>query len=141
MIDVNLTIVVQMINFLVLMFILNLILYKPLLGIMERRNAKLSSSQEEIKDLNQKVTDRMADYEEKIKQAKQEAMEQKNEILKQGAEEAKNIIDAVRADLPGYLSQFQEQMNEQISEARRILRDNSQRLSFEIAEKVLGRSV
>ncbi|MBN1380654.1 MAG: ATP synthase F0 subunit B [Deltaproteobacteria bacterium] len=123
------------------MFILNLILYKPLLGIMERRNAKLSSSQEEIKDLNQKVTDRMADYEEKIKQAKQEAMEQKNEILKQGAEEAKNIIDAVRADLPGYLSQFQEQMNEQISEARRILRDNSQRLSFEIAEKVLGRSV
>ncbi|MBN1663260.1 MAG: ATP synthase F0 subunit B [Deltaproteobacteria bacterium] len=134
-------IVIQMVNFILLILILNVLLYKPILGIIERRNAKLSGSQEEIKGLNQRVLDRMADYEEKIKQAKTAAMEQKNELLKQGSDEAKNIIDAVRSDLPQFLSQYQNRMDEEIDQARRILGDHSRKISLEIAEKVLGRSL
>jgi F-type H+-transporting ATPase subunit b len=139
--DINYTMIIQMVNFLVLIFILNILLYKPLLGIIDRRKAKLRESDENIKNLNQKVTDRMADYDEKIKQAKLDAMEKKNELLKQGSDEAKVIIDAVRAELPQFLSQYQSQMDNEINEARRILRDNSRKISVEIAEKVLGRAV
>lgn len=142
MVSLNLAhIVIQMVNFILLILILNVLLYKPILGIIERRNAKLSGSQEEIKGLNQRVLDRMADYEEKIKQAKTAAMEQKNELLKQGSDEAKNIIDAVRSDLPQFLSQYQNRMDEEIDQARRILGDHSRKISLEIAEKVLGRSL
>jgi F-type H+-transporting ATPase subunit b len=133
--------IIQAVNFILLMFVLNLILYKPILGMIERRNARISGSEEEIKGLNQRVVDKMADYDEKIKQAKLSAMEQKNELLKQGGEEAKQIIDAVRGDLPQFLSQYQSRMDEEIAEARRILGDHSRRISREIAEKVLGRSV
>lgn len=141
MVSLDVTMIIQAVNFILLMFVLNLILYKPILGMIERRNARISGSEEEIKGLNQRVVDKMADYDEKIKQAKLSAMEQKNELLKQGGEEAKQIIDAVRGDLPQFLSQYQSRMDEEIAEARRILGDHSRRISREIAEKVLGRSV
>lgn len=141
MVSLDYTIIYQMVNFILLVFILNILLYKPILGIIDRRNAKLSGSEEEIKSLNQSVLDRMADYDETIKQAKLDAMTQKNELLKQGSEEAKNIIDAVKAELPHFLSQYQGRMDEEIAEARRILIDNSRKISLEIAEKVLGRSI
>lgn len=141
MVSLDYTILIQMVNFILLIFILNTLLYKPILGIIDKRNGQISGSEEEIKLLNQKVLDRMADYDEKIKQAKLGAMEQKNELLKQGAEDAKNIIDAVRADIPQILSQYQGRMDEEIAEARRILGDYSRKISIEIAEKVLGRSI
>ncbi len=57
------------------------------------------------------------------------------------AEEAKAVIDAVRAELPGLMEQFQGRMAGEIDEAKRILTNQSQKLSVEIAEKVLGRSL
>lgn len=134
-------VIVQAINFIALIFILNLLLYKPILSIIKKRNDQINGAEDEVKGLNQKVTDRMADYEEKIRKAKLAAMTQKNEILKDAADEAKQIIDGVRADLPQFLSQYQSRMDKEIADARRVLSDHSRAISLEIAEKVLGRSV
>jgi F-type H+-transporting ATPase subunit b len=87
------------------------------------------------------VEQKMAAYEEKLRQAKAAATEQKNEIINQGAEEANAVIEAVRIEIPGMMEQFQIRMEREIGEARKILIDQSQKLSIEIAEKVLGRSL
>jgi F0F1-type ATP synthase membrane subunit b/b' len=83
----------------------------------------------------------MAAYEEKLLLAKAAAIEQKNETVRQGAEEAKNIVNAVRDEIPGMLEQFHVRTDGEIAAAKRILTDHSQKLSLEIAEKVLGRSL
>ncbi len=83
----------------------------------------------------------MAAYEEKLRQAKAGALEKKQEITQEGAVKAKGIIDAVRGEIPGLVETFQARMNQEVSQARRILHDQSRRISVEIAEKVLGRSV
>jgi len=51
------------------------------------------------------------------------------------------MIDAVRAEIPGLMEQFQARMEGEIGAAKRILTNQSQKLSVEIAEKVLGRSL
>jgi F-type H+-transporting ATPase subunit b len=132
---------IQIINFLLLIFILNVLLYKPLLGMIDKRKKQFEESEAEIKRLKETVDQKMAAYEEKLRQAKVDAVEQKNEIIRQGAEEAKAVVDAVRAEIPGLMEQFQVRMQGEIGEAKRILANQSQRLSVEIAEKVLGRSL
>ncbi len=132
---------IQMINFLALIFILNLLLYKPILGIIERRNKQLEASEAEIARLNETVEQKMAAYEEKLRQAKAGALQKKQEIAKEGADQAKSIIDAVRGEIPALVEKFQSKMNQEVSQARQILNDQSRRISVEIAEKVLGRSV
>jgi F-type H+-transporting ATPase subunit b len=132
---------IQIINFILLIFILNRLLYKPLLGMIDKRKQQFAESEAEIKRLQETVEQKMAAYEEKLRQAKAIAIEQKNEIIRQGAEEAKEIIDAVRAEIPGLMEQFHVRMEEEIDAAKRTLAGQSQRLSVEIAEKVLGRSL
>jgi len=132
---------IQIVNFLLLIFILNVLLYKPILGMIDRRKKQLEESESEIKRLQESVEQKMAAYEEKLRQAKAAAVEQKNEIIGQGAEEAKTVIAVVRAELPVIMEHFHVQMAGEIAAARGILTDRSQKLSIEIAEKVLGRSL
>ncbi len=141
MVSLDYSLGIQIVNFILLIFILNRLLYKPLLGMIDKRKQQLAESEAEIKRLQETVEQKMAAYEEKLRQAKATAVEQKNEIIREGAEEAKEIIDAVRAEIPGLMEQYQTRMEEEIAAAKRILTGRSQKLSVEIAEKVLGRSL
>jgi F-type H+-transporting ATPase subunit b len=132
---------IQIINFVLLIFILNILLYKPILGMIDKRKKQFEESETEITRLKETVDHKMAAYEEKLGQAKAAAVEQKNEIIRQAAEEAKATIDAVRAEIPGLMAQFQARIDGEIGEAKKILANQSQKLSVEIAEKVLGRSL
>jgi F-type H+-transporting ATPase subunit b len=130
---------IQIVNFLVLIFILNRLLYKPILGMIAKRKRQLAEAEMEIRQLRKIVNEQMAAYEEKIKQAKGEALEQKKAIIGQGAAEAAATITAVRGELPGMMEQYQARMGEQMAAAREILAGRAGDLAREIAEKVLGR--
>lgn len=141
MVSIDYSLGIQIINFVLLIFILNRLLYKPLLGMIDRRKKQFEESEAEIKRLKETVDQKMAAYEEKLRRAKVDAIEQKNEIIRRGTEEAKAMIDAVRAEIPGLMEQFKDRMEGEIGGAKRILTNQSQKLSVEIAEKVLGRSL
>ena len=135
------TIFVQIVTFLALIFILNILLYKPILTIIDRRKKQFEELQNEIKLFNDSVDKRAAEYDEKLKLAKTNASEIKKEIIKEGADKAKGIVDAVRNEIPLMTQEFQKKMDKEILAARQILDGQSRRLSLEIAEKVLGRRV
>lgn len=141
MVEINITIVYQMINFLVMIFILNLLLYKPILSIIEKRQKNFEDSENEIKRLNETIESKMVAYEEKVRQAKLKAVEEKGEIVKEGADKAKEIIEAVRSEVPGMMDGFRAKLDAEVGAARAFLSGKSKELSVEIAEKVLGRSV
>jgi F-type H+-transporting ATPase subunit b len=140
-ISLDYTLLVQMVNFIALIFILNILLYKPILKIIEKRKQRMDESESEIKRMNQTVEQKMAEYEEKVRLAKAEALEQKNAIVKDGSDAAKGIIDAVRGEIPGMMEQFQARIRKEVEEARSILHSQSRKISLDIAEKVLGRSI
>ncbi|MEN6465175.1 MAG: ATP synthase F0 subunit B [Syntrophaceae bacterium] len=139
MIDFNYTFFYQMANFIILIVVLNFILYKPLLKILDARDEKLAASDQEVKDLNAAIEKKVAEYEEKIRQAKLEAMNQRNEIQKGGSDQAKQIIDETRAELAKIMEEFQGKLDQEISQAKLVLKNQSAGISSEIAEKVLGR--
>jgi len=140
-ISIDVTLLIQMVNFLILMFILNLLLYKPVLGIIDKRKKNLQDIEEEIKRLNQSVDERMAAYEEKLRLAKLQALEKRKEIMTEGVEQAKSFIEAAKGDIPGMMEKFHADMNREVDEARHILTNQSKKISIEIAEKLLGRSL
>lgn len=141
MIDINYSLFIQIANFLILILVLNFLLYRPILRIIEKRESYLRSSEEEIKKIQGTVDRKVAEYEESLRIAKQQALEQKNEITRAGAEDGKVIIDAVRNELPGIMEEFQKKMSSEVEKARQILQTQSKAISLEIAEKVLGRSI
>jgi len=140
MVSIDYTLFIQIVNFLLLIAILHVLLYKPILRIMRERENRLKASEEEVKSLYQTIERKTAEYEEKIRLAKMEAMNQRNEIQKQGALEAQRIIEAAREEIARLTEEFKEKLAKEMEEARNILTAQSRTISFEIAERVLGRT-
>ena len=135
------TLLVQMVIFLALIFILNRLLFKPILSVIDRRKKQLDESENEIRLFNDSVEKRVAEYEDKLKQAKLKASEQKKEIIQEGVNQAKNIVDVVRNEIPAIAKEFQQKMDTEVQKAKAILDGHSKGLSLEIAQKILGRPV
>ncbi|MCL2669109.1 MAG: ATP synthase F0 subunit B, partial [Syntrophaceae bacterium] len=122
-----------------LIFILNVLLFKPLLGMIDKRKKQFADSRAEVQRL-QAATDReMAVYKGQLFQAQAAAVVRRNEIILEGTEEANKIVNAVRSEIPALMAQFHERMDGELAAAKALLANESQRLSVEIAEKVLGR--
>lgn len=141
MVDIDYTLFIQLVLFLLLIWILNQVLYKPLLRIMDRRKEILDKAQEEVKTVQETIDRRVAEYEEKIRAAKMEAMGQKGDLAKEGTQAAKVITDKAKAEISGMMGEFQGKLEKELASARELLRNQSLRISSEIAEKVLGRSI
>ncbi len=135
------TLFIQIIAFLALIFILNVLLYKPILSIIDRRKKHIEELENEIILFNESVDKKAAEYEEKLKLAKANAADLKKEIIKEGTDQAKVIVDAVRNEIPIMMQEFQQKLDKEVQAARQTLDSQSRRLSLEIAEKVMGRSV
>ncbi len=135
------TLLIQMATFVALIFILNFLLYRPILSILERRKKQLDELENEIKLFKESVDKKAAEYDEKLTKAKTSASDLKKEIISEGSQQAKNIIDAVRNEIPAMTQEFQKKMDKEMQAARQILEGRSRQLSMEIAEKVLGRRI
>jgi len=135
------TLVVQMVLFGTLVFALNSLLFKPILSIIDRRKKQLEELENEINLFSESVEKKASEYEDKLKQAKIKASEMKKEIIQEGVDQAKNIVDAVRNEIPVIAREFQQKMDKEVEKAKTILDGHSQRLSMEIAQKILGRPV
>lgn len=135
------TLLVQMATFVALIFILNFLLYRPILSIIERRKKQLDELDNEIRLFRESVDKKASEYDEKLTKAKTSASDLKKEIIGEGAQEAKSIVDAVRNEIPLMTQEFQKRMDKEMQAARQILDGQSRKLSTEIAEKVLGRGI
>ncbi len=91
---------IQVVNFLFLIFVLNVLLYKPVMGMLQKRKAQIEASEQEIKELNLTIAQKEARYEEELRLAKSSALEQKKEIVQEGADAAKAILDTARQEAP-----------------------------------------
>jgi len=141
MIELNWSIFVQMFNFLLLMFILNKILYQPILKILEEREKKISDGQQEVKDLAAQGNKLVATYNEKLQAAKVEAMASKANARKQAVEQVNAVIQDARAKAEQEILQVRQRVANEIEAAKKELEPELASMAATIAEQVLGRKV
>lgn len=141
MISLDYTLGFQIINFLLLIFILNILLYKPIMGIIEKREKRLGDADAEVKRLREEIERKLAEYEEKARLARREAADQAKVSIREGSEEAKKIVEVARGEIASLMDDFSIRMDGEIAEARKILSAQSRTISLEIVGKVLGRAI
>jgi F-type H+-transporting ATPase subunit b len=141
MIDIDTTFWIQLVNFVVLMIVLNFILYKPILSVMEKRKQHLQSLDDEVKSLEGAVDQKVADYEEKLRQARLDAMNERNEIQRMASDEGKAVVNDARQDIAKMVEGFNKKMDKEMSDVRKVLKVQAEKISVEISEKILGRSI
>ncbi len=141
MIELNWTLLVQMINFLILMVVLDKILYKPILKILDERDERISGGQEKTKDLQERGDVMFKEYNAKLHDAKVDALSVQSAARKEAQTDSNAIIDEARKQAEDIVAEMRVQMAQEIERAKQEIEPELKELAATIAQQVLGRKV
>ena len=139
MIEINLTIIIQVVQFLLLLFILNRFLFRPTINLIEEREQKITGWKEEAKQFHESMQARLQSYENKILEAKAEAQEQQELVTAELKKEEDKKLEAVSEEALQIVSSTREKLQEETEVLRVQLREQAEEMSQLVTEKVLGR--
>ena len=136
----DLSAAIQMINFLVLLFVLNLVLYKPIRNVLLERKAKIEGMQ---KGAQKAATDLAAGedaYKNGLKEARAEGLKHKEAFIETASKEEKEIIDGINKKAQANLAEIKKQVATETDQARKSLEAEVDAYAKAIGEKILGRA-
>ncbi len=137
MINLDITFFIQLVNFLILLAILNLIVFRPIRGIIKQRAEKLSSDLTAIENFNKKAEEKIKEYEESIRRAYDEGNEIKNRYKNEALEEEKNLIVMAKEVAQKELDDARAKIKVQSKEAKEILLNKIDEYAQKVVEKVI----
>ena len=141
MLNIDGTLLLQIVNFLVLLFLLNLILFRPIRKILSQREEEMTSRQKTIDDFQDQAEKNEKGIEEGVVQARKEGYAEKEAFKSQGLEQEKEILEEAGAGVEQKLSAAKKEIETKIAVAREALEGQIASFSDELAQKILGRSI
>jgi F-type H+-transporting ATPase subunit b len=137
----NETLFFQIGIFLFTFIILNFLVFRPVLRLMDRRKALTQGAVHEAQVLNEKTQAMMETHHQKIHAARHQGLVLRDKARKVGEGEANVISAQAQQELEATLEKARAEISQQSKEAQLKLRSLSRELSKEMAEKLLGRKV
>ncbi len=141
LINLDKSLIVQVVNFLVLLFILQRLLYRPFLAKMHERTAAIQKSLEEAQAARAEAARAREENEARLRAAHAEAAAIRAQALKEAAEEQKRLVDAARAESQRLIDSARAQMESDVRRARDELRREVAELATAVAEKLIRKSL
>jgi F-type H+-transporting ATPase subunit b len=141
MIDIDKTLLIQIINFLVLLIALNFLLFKPIRQVMKEREQGISGALGDARTAQERMQGLLENYNVSLAEAKQKAVTTYNALYQQGLDSHRDMIAAERAKAGEMLDKARAEIVAASTAARADLRKEAERLSQDITAKMLGRAV
>ena len=135
------TVGIQIINFLVILWILNLILYRPIRNILRQRKEKIDGLEASIETYNEDAQEKDTAFAAGIKEARAKGLSEKEALLQAAAEEEKEIIAKVNEKAQAELADIREKISREAETAKDALQAKVDEFSSDICQKILGRTV
>ena len=137
----NWSFLLQMANFVFLIWVLNLILYKPIRNVLKQRKEKVTGLEQHIEAFQKDASDKEEAFHAGLRSARVKGLEQKENLLAAAADEEKKIITEINDKAQDDLSQVRAQIAKDVEVARKSLLKEVDSFAENIGEKILGRAV
>jgi len=141
LISVDKSLIVQVVNFLILLFILKRLLYKPFLAKMAERTSTIQTALDEAKAARAEAQKQQDDNEARLRTAYAEAAAVREQALKEAAEESRKHVAAAQAQARKMVEDTKAQLDAEVRRARDELRREVGDLAVAVAEKLVHRSL
>jgi F-type H+-transporting ATPase subunit b len=140
MVDINWTVLIQIANFLFLLFVLNIVLYKPIRSIIGQRKAKVQGLEHNISTAGRSIEEKDKAIAESLKEARLEGQNKKAAILLAAQNEEKAIIDRINAKAQEDMATVKAKIIADTDKVRRALEKEVHSFADAITDKILGRA-
>ena len=141
MISIDVTLAMHIVNMVVLMLVLNAILYKPVLGILEKRTQRIESLNGEVAQFEQDARQRQDELNKKMREASNKAKKALDGAREQAQVAGAEKLAIIRKESDGVKEKQLADLRSQIEIARKELQGNTAGFGQAMAGKILGRSL
>lgn len=141
MIDIDWTLFAQLVNFLVLVFLLNMVLFRPIRNIMKERQARMAAQEDEVGSLMDQGQGIGAEIADNLAQARRDALSRKEGLRQEGAQAETSLLEAVKKEVDAEWVKVEGKIKADMAKARKALKTQAQSFAQMLASKILGREL
>jgi len=141
MINIDVSVAIQVINFIFLIWVLNLVLYKPIRKILLQRKEKLAGLEQGIDAFKADAGEKDAAFAAGIKTARTKGLKEKGALLDVAAEEEQRIIDKINEKAQADLTEVRRKISKDAEDVKIKLQQEVDAFADAIGQKILGRAV
>jgi F-type H+-transporting ATPase subunit b len=135
------SLVIQAVNFLLLLVLLTKLLYRPLLAKMNERTQAIQKSLDEAQQARAEAQKERDEFAAKIQAAYAEAQGIRATALKEAADEQRRLVDAARAEAARLVASARQEMDQDVRRARQALREEVADLAIAVSERLIKKSL
>ncbi len=139
MIDIDWTLFAQIINFLVLVFLLNLVLFRPIRQSLKDRQARLTSAAAEVEGIAAQGQEVHSQIQESLADARRQGAGQREKLRQEGTQAETSLLEQVKKEVDAQWAQVEKKIKEDMGKARKALKDQARSFAQSMAAKFLGR--
>lgn len=139
--EINATILVSAISFIVFIFIMNKILYKPVLEIMEKRQNYIDANKNEADEYHKKAQQLLVDKDARVAEAQRTSRDivaSKADAIK---EEKSKVLNDTKNSVTSYFSEQKQNLAHQKDEAAANMKHDVADLANRLTTKLMGEGI
>lgn len=140
-IDVDASIVIQMVILAIAFFILRSLVFKPVMGVFDAREAAMDGSRKAAAEMD-KDADAIRDrFESELKRVRAQGTEERDKARAKTQKLARELTEASRKENAATLASAKARLDSEAVQAREKTKAEVPGLAKQIAERLLGRSM
>ena len=141
MIDIDWTLFAQLINFLLLVFLLNMVLFRPIRKALQDRQARLAQEEAAASQMELESQGLSAEIKEKLAAARRDGAGQREALKQEGSQAEAALLEEVKKQADLEWAQVEKKIKADMTKARESLKKQAQGFAQLLAAKVLGREL
>jgi F-type H+-transporting ATPase subunit b len=131
----------HVLNVVVMFFVLKLLIYKPVLKFMKKREHAISDKIDELDAREKELIQQKVEYEHMMAEAHNEAAELITKSNEMARDHAREILDNAKEHARNLVVRAKKEIEAEKVQARQDMRTQIAEMSIQIAEKVLEREI
>lgn len=140
MLDLNITLLFQLANFLIALVVLNILLIRPVREIIRKRNGIMDDMAAEADSFNAEAAEKLNAYEAELARARQQAGLAREEGRRSGLNEQQDIVGEAQQSARQLLAENRMALRGQAEAALNELRNGISDFSARLGNRLLGNS-
>jgi len=141
LIDLDSTVFIQLVVFIITALILSRFLFKPFLEMRAARHQGIEGARDEAGRMDDQAKAQIVDYEARFTKAKAKANDERAKIRNEAAERERTITEAARKETETAIEGARQTLATEATSARAALAPRAQEIAGAIAQKILGREI
>lgn len=135
------SLVFVLILFLIFVFVLNRILFRPIGRVLDERETLTVGAANEARAARRRYETKLAEYEAAIRQARSECYRQSEQERAAALDERRRLIEEAKQHTHEEIGLARQEIERQVAAARAALESESRQIAERISRTVLGRTV